>query len=81
MPKRGDGTARTERVVRAGPGISSTVLLTFLGPDGKEWIAAATVTRARPKGAPDAEAEAVSVQLTEANCEEWRLKEFRVVEP
>jgi hypothetical protein len=75
---RGDGSARGERVVRGGDGISSTVLLTLVDDDGKEWIAAATMTRARPKGAPD---DAVSVQLTESTAYNWRIKEFRVVEP
>lgn len=79
---RGDGTTRAERVIReeAGQGIASTVLLTFVDGKGTEWLAGASMTRLRPKGAPlDSEVE--SIQLTEAMAEEWRLKEFKVVTP
>jgi hypothetical protein len=62
-----------------GAGISSVAVLTFLDPQGREWIAGASITRARPKGA--AEGETVSIQLTQDTAANWRLKEFKVVEP
>ena len=64
----------------AADGPTSTVVLTFLDEEGKEWTAGATLTRLRPKGAlrdPDV----VSVQLTQERCADWRLKEFKVVIP
>lgn len=77
---RGDASARQDRIVRGDETVASIAILTFVDKDGREWIAGASLTRARPKGAGD-EAEALSVQLTEDNAPGWSLTEFRIVEP
>jgi hypothetical protein len=60
--------------------VGSIAVLTIVGPDGKEWIAGASLTRLRPKGTPPDE-ECVTVQLSEEEAGNWRIKEFRVVTP
>lgn len=60
--------------------VVTVAVITFKDTNGNEWIAGASITRLRPKGAPlDSEME--TIQLTEANTKDWKLKEFRVVEP
>jgi hypothetical protein len=58
--------------------LRSTALITFVDPDGAEWIAGAAITRLRRKGMrPDEEYE--TVQLTPGNTVGWNIKDFRVV--
>lgn len=76
---RGDESARKIRIVR-GDGVASVALLTFVDGEGREWLAGASITRAQPKGAGE-EGEALSVQMTADNAADWRLSEFRIVEP
>ena len=61
-------------------GVASVALLTFADQYGNEWIAGAALTRIRRAGAVP-EAEFVSIQLTEENCSNWKLKGFKVVTP
>ena len=74
---RGDGTTRAERIIRSDEPIASIALLTLVDGDGREWIAGASLTRARPKGDGDE----ASIQLTEDTAQDWRIKEFRIIEP
>jgi len=64
----------------AGGDPVTIAVLTIVDPQGKEWVAGASLTRLRPKGAP-LDSDCVTVQLTELAAEDWRIKEFRVVTP